>query len=56
MRSAGEYEATSSDAAVNLVVQRVSAAHLHHVQPAAVAETRQFAVESFDLALLVPLV
>jgi len=55
-RRARQYQPTSSDAAVDLVVQRVAATHLHHVQPAAVAKTRQLAVQSFDLALLVPLV
>ena len=53
---AGENQAGAPQAPVDLVVQRVSAAHLHDVQPARVAKGAQRFVQLQDLGLLPPLV
>ncbi len=52
----GEYDATATHTFVDIVIEGVSATHLHDVKPAAVAQTGQRSVQGFDRRLLTPLV
>jgi len=53
---ARQNDTTTAKTLIDLVVQRITAIHMHDVQPARVAEIAQLAIECLDLRQLVPLV